>query len=147
MPNGPRRSQQAETLHFLTFSCYHRLPYLSDPEPKHLTELLLEETRARHNARIYAYVLMPEHVHLLINEPPNILLNQWIKSFKQATSRKLKGSSDQFWQTRYFDRNISGEDSRSEVIRYIHRNPVKRASLRDQKTIRGAASPTISMVP
>ncbi len=69
---------------------------------------------------------MPEHVHLLINEPPNILLDQWIKSFKQSTSRKLKGSRDQFWQARYFDRNLTGEEARSEVIRYIHRNPVKR---------------------
>ncbi len=51
MPYGLKRYHQAETLHFLTFSCYHRLPYLSDPAPKHLTELLLEQTRARHNAR------------------------------------------------------------------------------------------------
>ncbi len=70
MPYGLRRFHQAETLHFLTFSCYHRLPYLSDPAPKHLTELLLEQARARHNARIYAYVLMPEHVHLLFMDTP-----------------------------------------------------------------------------
>jgi len=38
----------------------------------------------------------------------------------------LKGDRQQFWQDRYFDRNISGEAACSEVIRYIHRNPVKR---------------------
>ena len=37
-----------------------------------------------------------------------------------------QGLRDQFWQARYFDRNITGEDARTEVIRYIHRNPAKR---------------------
>jgi putative transposase len=69
---------------------------------------------------------MPEHVHLLMNEPPNILVAMFLKSFKQEVSRKLKRDRKQFWQTRYFDRNIRGEDSMSEIIRYIHRNPVAR---------------------
>jgi putative transposase len=69
---------------------------------------------------------MPEHVHLLINEPALIVLAQFLKALKQTTSRKLKGDRERFWQDRYFDRNIRGEKARSEVIRYIHRNPVKR---------------------
>jgi hypothetical protein len=68
---------------------------------------------------------MPEHVHLLINEPPTILLGQFLKSLKQMASRKLKGDLERFWQDRYFDRNVRGEDDRSEVIRYIHRNPLR----------------------
>jgi putative transposase len=126
MPYGLKRFQKAETLHFITFSCFHRLPLLEVPQSKNIFEAVLEETRARHQARIYAYVLMPEHVHLLINEPPTILLAQLLKSLKQMTSRKLKSDRERFWQERYFDRNIRGEDARSEVIRYIHRNPVKR---------------------
>jgi putative transposase len=69
---------------------------------------------------------MPEHVHLLINEPPAILLAQFLKVLKQTTSRRLRGDRERFWQDRYFDRNTRGETARSEVIRYIHRNPVKR---------------------
>ncbi len=126
MPYRLKRFQQAEALHFITFSCYHRLPFLETPDPKNLVEGILEQMRARHGARIYAYVLMPEHVHLLINEPPSILLAQLLKAFKQITSRKLRGDHPQFWQERYFDANIHGEASRFEVVRYIHRNPVKR---------------------
>jgi putative transposase len=126
MPYGLKRFQQAESLHFITFSCFHRLPYLSEPTSKYVLETILEETRSRHSARIYAYVLMPEHVHVLINEPPGLPLDQWVKSLKQTASRKLKGSRTHFWQKRYWDGNIRGEDARSEVIRYIHRNPVKR---------------------
>ena len=126
MPYDLKRFQKAEALHFITFSCFHRLPCLETAAPKDTVEAVLEQTRARHQARIYAYVLMPEHVHLLINEPPSILLAQFLKAVKQTTSRKLKGDREQFWQDRYFDRNIHGESARSEVIRYIHRNPVKR---------------------
>jgi putative transposase len=126
MPNGLKRFQRAEALHFITFSCFHRLPFLEAAGPKVAVEAILEQTRARHQARVYAYVLMPEHIHLLINEPPSILVAQFLKALKQITSRQLRGDRQQFWQPRYYDSNIHGETARSEVIRYIHRNPVKR---------------------
>ena len=126
MPSGLKRFQKAESLHFITFSCFHRLPLLQESGEKHAVELVLEQTRARHGARLYAYVLMPEHVHLLINEPPQISLAQFLKAVKQITSRKLRGPYDKFWQNRYYDANVRGERASSEIIRYIHRNPVKR---------------------
>ncbi len=126
MPYGLKRFQRAEALHFITFSCFHRLPLLEAPESKSTFESVLELTRARHQARVYAYVLMPEHVHLLMNEPPSILVAQFLKALKQVASRRLRGPHEKFWQERYFDGNIRGDAARSEVIRYIHRNPVKR---------------------
>ena len=126
MPSHLKRFQKAESLHFITFSCYHRLPLLESPSAKETFESVLEVTRARHQARIYAYVCMPEHIHLLVNEPPQILLAQFLKSLKQSNSRKLSPPHQKFWQVRYFDSNIRGETASSEVIRYIHRNPVKR---------------------
>ena len=113
-------------MHFIPFSCFHRLPLLDMPEARESFAAVLEQTRARHGARVYAYVLMPEHVHLLVNEPPRILLSQFLKAVKQMTSRKLRGPREKFWQARYYDSNVSGERARSEVIRYIHRNPVVR---------------------
>jgi len=126
MPYGLKRFQQAESLHFITFSCYHRFPFLEAAAAKDIVEAALEQVRQRHQARIYAYILMPEHVHLPIDEPPRILLAQFLKALKQTTSRKLRGDREQFWQHRYFDSNVYGDKARSEVIRYIHRNPVKR---------------------
>ena len=126
MPSGLKCFQNAEALHFITFSCFHRLPLLQTPGTCEIFETVLEQARARHEARIYAYVLMPEHVNLLVNEPPRILLAQFLKALKQITSRKLRGQRDTFWQARYYDSNIRGEEARSKVIRYIHRNSVKR---------------------
>jgi putative transposase len=126
MPSGLKRFQKAESLHFITSSCFHRLPLLEAPGARETVEAVLEQTRARHQAPVYAYVLMPEHVHLLVNEPPRILLAQFLKAVKQMTSRKLRGPREKFWQDRYHDSNVHGEQVRSEVIRYIHRNPVQR---------------------
>jgi putative transposase len=126
VPSGLKRFQKAESLHFITFSCFHRLPLLAAAGVRETFEAVLEQTRARHEARVYAYVLMPEHIHLLISEPPRILLAQFLKAVKQVTSRKLRGPREKFWQDRYYDSNVRGEKARSEVIRYIHRNPVKR---------------------
>ncbi|MFY9855987.1 MAG: transposase, partial [Terracidiphilus sp.] len=106
MPSGLKRFQRAESLHFITFSCFHRLPLLEPPGARETVETVLEQARARHRARIYAYVLMPEHVHLLVHEPPRILLAQFLKAVKQITSRKLRGSREKFWQERYYDSNI-----------------------------------------
>lgn len=50
---------------------------LEKPEPKDTFKVVLEQARARHQARIYAYVVMPDHLHPLINEPPAILLRSF----------------------------------------------------------------------
>jgi putative transposase len=91
MPSGLKRFQEAKSLHFVTFSCFRRLPLLEAPAARETVEAVLEQARARHRARVYAYVLMPEHVHLLVNEAPRILLAQLLKAVKQMTSRKLRG--------------------------------------------------------
>ena len=123
MPSGLRRFQRAESLHFITFSCFHRFPLLEAPGARETVEAVLEKVRARHLARVYAYVLKPEHVHLPVNEPPQLVLAQFLKAVKRMTSRKLRGAREKFWQARYYDSNVRGEQARSEVIRYIHRNP------------------------
>jgi putative transposase len=69
---------------------------------------------------------MPEHVHLLISEPPQSTLAEAIKSLKQGVSRRLIDGADHFWQKRYYDFNIRDYSQFQEKLRYIHRNPVER---------------------
>ena len=71
---------------------------------------------------------MPEHVHLLVDEPPITPLATVLQVLKQTTSRRLKAANEQhFWQTRYYDFNVSSHAKYLEKLRYIHRNPVRRA--------------------
>jgi putative transposase len=127
MPTGLQRFQQTNQLHFLTFSCYKRQPFLRTEEAKDTIQQILEQTRNQQNLRIAAYVLMPEHVHLLTNEPTTGTLATFLQILKQLTSRQLKSPSQkQFWQRRYYDFNVSTPEKFTEKLQYIHRNPVTR---------------------
>ena len=70
---------------------------------------------------------MPEHVHLLVNEPERGTLAQAMQALKQSVARRLAlRAPDPFWQARYYDFNVWSERKFVEKLRYIHRNPVAR---------------------
>jgi putative transposase len=132
VPKGLKRYQQTGDLHYVTFSCYRRLPYLGTPRSRDVFEEVLEITRRRHNLWINAYVVMPEHVHLLLSEPGTSLLAVALKALKRESARRLKDSENaHFWQARYYDFNVYSEKKRAEKVDYIHRNPVKRELARE----------------
>ena len=126
MPDGLKRYHDFEHDHFITFSCYRRLPLLHNDRARIAFETMLEACRQRYDFAVYAYVIMPEHVHLQISKPVKGTLASAMNVLKTQTSRQVKTSHAQFWQTRYFDRNIFSFTEFAEKRRYIHRNPVKR---------------------
>jgi putative transposase len=77
---------------------------------------------------VVGYVLMPEHVHLLVSEPETQSLALALQVIKQQVARRLKlvTGEPHFWQKRYYDFNIWSERKRIEKLRYLHRNPVTR---------------------
>ena len=77
-------------------------------------------------AHVYGYVVMPEHVHLLLSEPQQATLADAIQSLKQGVSRRWIGEAEHFWQKRYYNFNLRDCRQFVEKLRYIHRNPVKR---------------------
>ena len=125
MPRNLVRYQKTGQFHFLTFSCYRRLPFLSAHGAYAVFEHELERARQRYDFVVAGYVLMPEHVHLLVSEPRVGSLATALQVLKQLTSKKLKRAGQaQFWQRRYYDFNVSNKTT--EKLRYMHRNPVKR---------------------
>jgi putative transposase len=130
MPPGLVRRQQTGQLHFITFSCYRRLPYLAHPKPKDILEQVIEKARSSHNVIIYAYVLMPEHVHLLTTEPETHSLASFLRVAKGEFSKLLKENRQRFWQYRYYDFNTFTAGRFVEKIQYIRRNPVTRDLVR-----------------
>ena len=84
----------------------------------------LESMRVKYQFDIYGYMIMPEHVHLLVTEPSTHPLSTVIGALKRSVSKQLPQSP--FWLPRYYDRNIWSADERVEKLRYMHRNPVTR---------------------
>src|SRR5580698_6424117 len=82
----PVRYQHQRCLHFITFSCYHRMELLNSNPTREIFEQDLERVRRWYGCSITAYVIMPEHVHLLISEPERSELSLVIQMLKQVTS-------------------------------------------------------------
>src|SRR5258706_13951217 len=95
MPRDLRRYQESGQSHFVTFSCYRRKPFFDHPRRFQLFVLCLEEMRRRFELCVYAYVVMPEHVHLLLTEPEAGILAEAVHflklSFHQAFAPLTNG--------------------------------------------------------
>ena len=69
MPRNLKRYYGADHLHFITCSCYQRRPLLGSATRRDLFLELFEQMRRRYEFVVLGFVVMPEHVHLLISEP------------------------------------------------------------------------------
>src|SRR5277367_6640623 len=98
MPWGLKRFHESGQTHFATFSCYQRRPLFLAPTSKQTFEMALERVRESFDLCVYGYVVMPEHVHLLMGEPERRTLADALKSLKQGVSRRLVGEAEHFWQ-------------------------------------------------
>jgi putative transposase len=148
MTKGLHRFYGANDLHFLTFSCYRRRPLFSNEAYCDLFLKILDRVRRRYRLVVLGYVVMPEHVHLLLSEPQRETLSTAIQALKVGLVRSMQCSnggvvpaprsrktgetwgtpvhSVRFWQARFYDFNVCTERKRIEKLRYLHRNPVER---------------------
>src|SRR5215467_1330420 len=142
MPSGLHRTYGAHHLHFITCSCYRRLPFLNTPRSRDCVLKILEKTRQRYRFVVIGYVVMPEHIHLLVSEPEVGTPSTVMQVLKQRTARALLPKAKRrdprkrelleeqtrraFWQARFYDFNVWTAKKRVEKLRYMHRNPVKR---------------------
>lgn len=135
--------------HFLTFSCYRRWPLLSKDRSRQWLIDAIDGSRNKFDFDVWAYVIMPEHVHLLIwPRQPEYSLPTILAAIKRPVSRLAKehltatrnsewlekltvhrGQRDvfRFWQQGGgFDENLWNDRPIENVIDYIHANPVRR---------------------
>src|SRR5271165_154729 len=69
MRRNLKRYYGAGHFHFITCSCYRRQPLLGTPRRRDLLLTVLEQVRRRYQFVVVGYVVMPEHIHLLMSEP------------------------------------------------------------------------------
>src|SRR5215472_6301774 len=134
-------------LHFITCSCYRRKPLLASTHARDLLLKILHEVRQRFDFGLVGYVVMPEHIHLLITEPNRGTPTTVMQVLKQRVSRAVnprkrrkRAPSAQlplwdelatnqrtpFWQRRFYDFNVWSTRKRNEKLNYMHFNPVNR---------------------
>jgi putative transposase len=143
--NKLRRCYGQGDLHFLTFSCHRRLPLLGTAHARNFFVKILGEVRTHFRFPLIGYVVMPEHVHLLIGEPRIGTPSKVMQVLKQRVSRAMKRKrrtashaqlslefpevkplGKQFWQRRFYDFNVWSRGKTKEKLNYMHANPVLR---------------------
>ena len=78
--------------------------------------------------KMISWVIMPNHVHLLLKPGENKSLSKIVHSIKSFTAQKANrvlARQGRFWQEDYFDRYIRNYDHFQSAIKYIENNPVK----------------------
>jgi putative transposase len=145
MRNPLRRYYGKGDLHFVTFSCYWRRPLLGTVRSRDCFLEILDRVRSKRNFLLFGFVVMPEHVHLLVSEPPGGNPSIALQVLKQEVSRRLgkehrlssqsqagpkfaeaRTVEEHFWQRRFYDFNVWSEKKFGEKLEYMHANPVKR---------------------
>jgi putative transposase len=144
MPSQLKRFYGHNDLHFVTFSCYERRPLLDTAAARNAILQVLAVMRERRKFLLVGYVVMPDHVHLLISEPEKNDLSVVVKALKCRVStemidiRRLESSRDgnrgealpHFWLPRFHDFNVYTSEKKKEKLQYMHENPVTRGLVR-----------------
>jgi putative transposase len=152
MPTGLKRYYGKGHLHFITFSCYRRLPFLKTARARDIFVRELTRVRDETEFQLVGYVVMPEHVHLLMSEPRRGTPSTVLQKLKVRVSRKMRkrrksyGSGQlrlpfgevgeaprAFWQARFHDFNVYTQGKKKEKLHYMHANPVIRGLVRHPK--------------
>jgi REP-associated tyrosine transposase len=89
MPARLHRYYGADYLHFITTSCYQRFPWLDNALNRDLFLDTLEQVRRQYRFVVVSYVVMPEHVHLLLSEPERGDPSTVMQVLKQGFAPKL----------------------------------------------------------
>jgi putative transposase len=146
MPAGLERRYGQRHLHFITCSCYRRLPLLRSVRARNLFVKVLDEIRTRYQFALVGLVAMPEHFHLLLGEPKIGTPSTVMQILKQRVARTLRQKRRErtcpaqlglwretrnaglrrFWQSRFYDFNVWSHKKKIEKLHYMHMNPVKR---------------------
>jgi putative transposase len=140
-----KRYEEPNHVRYLTCSCYDRLPLFKNDQIKDAFVEQLSLARKRLNFQLYAWVIMPEHFHLLLTpdlpkstvtkvlyalKPP--FATKVITRWRQLDAKILERVRDaqgnpHFWlEGGGYDRNIVSKEELFEKLAYIHNNPIKR---------------------
>ncbi|MCX7409106.1 MAG: transposase [Planctomycetales bacterium] len=126
----------------LTFSCFQRRALFAKPYVFEWFFKALAKARKEHPIHVWAYVVMPEHVHLLVwPTEPEFKISKLLETVKSSVSKRARNhllrtnpavieATDgefHFWQPGPgYDRNLDNEATIWAAIDYFHMNPVHR---------------------
>ena len=121
------RHSMAGGYYFLTTTTLGRRRILSNSEVAGVIFETFEWLEARERIRWICVMVMPDHIHAVIELGRNQTLPKVMHSLKIFTAKQInrqRGERGSVWQDGYHDRGIRGDESLNGIIRYCYENPV-----------------------
>jgi REP element-mobilizing transposase RayT len=133
--------------HFVTCTILHWLPIFTRQDSVQIIINCLKFLQQKDNLRLYAYVILENHLHMIIQSDD---LSKTMESFKKYTANKIlellkkeniktlleqfkfykkahhKNKEYQIWEEGYHPQLMQNNIMMVNKIKYIHNNPVKR---------------------
>jgi putative transposase len=143
-----RRVEIPDGVRYVTFSCEHRLALMGSAAIRDFVREALFDTRAQFGFELFAYVIMPEHVHVVAMPRNGVPLSRSLRAFKVSVAGRVVArwrehhapilaritrpdGSVRFWlKGGGFDRNPRDTAEFAREVKYVHANPVERGLVR-----------------
>ncbi|MHB0911933.1 MAG: transposase [Armatimonadota bacterium] len=112
-------------VHFCTFTVVGWEPLLTDGAPNILYEEW-EAARKELNVRVLAYVIMPNHVHMMLLSTSGENMSRFLQRTMSLTSRRIKPGGGRFWKERPRVLPVHSPTVLRAKVDYLHNNPVRK---------------------
>lgn len=116
-------------IYLITFTTEKRQPvFFENDTAARIFCAALNDSRLWREAKLMCWVLMPDHVHLLIQIGDKETISRLMNRLKANTARQVNvvlGRKDRFWEKGFHDRAIRSEENIVDVARYIVMNPIR----------------------
>jgi len=121
---------------FITQIVTDRKPIFANPEMANLFKEVLRNVKLIHPFKMLAYVILPDHFHILIIPSDQCNFSKIMHSLKLNFTKTYKVKTNftgtlNFWQKRFWDHVIRDETDLENHIHYIHNNPVKHGYVKE----------------
>ena len=140
-----RRFHVHGAIYFVTATTRRRRAILVDAAADAVV-LAFSRLRDEQRAAVLAYVVMPDHIHALMQLGGDVEIGAVMKYLKRIAGNQIRrlGHSGSLWEARFYDRVMRDEGELASAVHYIHENPV-RAGLcaRPEDWRWGTASPAV----
>ena len=122
----PPRGTTDHSCYFITFSAYDKQHLFQTDRMANLMLDVLFRYREQRKYRLHEFVIMPNHVHLLLT--PEVTLERALQFIKGGFSFRAKrelGFSGEVWQSSFYDRRVRDAEEYERIRNYIQENPVR----------------------
>jgi len=131
----------------VTIAVKARARVFADPQVAGAAIQVLKDQAAATDVLIFAYCIMPDHVHLVLGPSPSCDIVAFVRRFKNLAQRAAwrHGVVGAFWQSSFWDHFVRGDEPFEAMVNYVLHNPVRAGLVSDWQEYPFSGSLTLDL--